>query len=265
MEWRRRSDHLWVKRKDDIVARGHRVGRVVSFFSSRRNWDIPNPSPAGEFAPPPRFWGKGLTRWRERDWESPNSDEGTYTVILFRYTYFVLVGHKKRFAILPPFAKRPGPWNSGSLLICGKSEWSLYVTLVHGNTLFLYRALLKKIGDLLKLLNNSRIVFIYLTRNYVQCRECDFSVWSTMLMWNEKTDAFDPTTWNSVWNHIYLEWYCISKRSIIFPKYPIELHIQYVSCCTVDTGVINKKYCELRLLKDLPIMARRTVFVRRVE
>jgi hypothetical protein len=29
-----------------------RVGRVLSFFSSRRNWDSPNPSPAGECAPP---------------------------------------------------------------------------------------------------------------------------------------------------------------------------------------------------------------------
>jgi hypothetical protein len=31
----------------------HRVGRVLSFFSSRRNWNSPNPSPAGEFPPPP--------------------------------------------------------------------------------------------------------------------------------------------------------------------------------------------------------------------
>ncbi len=31
----------------------HRVGRVLSFFSSRRNWDSPIPSPAGEWAPPP--------------------------------------------------------------------------------------------------------------------------------------------------------------------------------------------------------------------
>jgi hypothetical protein len=30
----------------------HRVGRVLSFFSSRRNWDSPNPSPAGECVPP---------------------------------------------------------------------------------------------------------------------------------------------------------------------------------------------------------------------
>ncbi len=29
----------------------HRVGRELSFFSSRRNWDSPNPSPAGECAP----------------------------------------------------------------------------------------------------------------------------------------------------------------------------------------------------------------------
>ncbi len=31
----------------------HRVGRVLSFFSSRRNWDSNDPSPAGECAPPP--------------------------------------------------------------------------------------------------------------------------------------------------------------------------------------------------------------------
>ncbi len=31
----------------------HGVGRVLSFFSSRRNWDSPNPSPAGECSPLP--------------------------------------------------------------------------------------------------------------------------------------------------------------------------------------------------------------------
>jgi len=37
----------------------HRVGRVLNFFSfsSRRNWDSPNPSPAGECTPPP--WSIG--------------------------------------------------------------------------------------------------------------------------------------------------------------------------------------------------------------
>jgi hypothetical protein len=42
-----------------------RVCRVLSFFSCRRNWDSPNPSLAGECAPPPRFWGEGYTCWRE--------------------------------------------------------------------------------------------------------------------------------------------------------------------------------------------------------
>ncbi len=37
----------------------HRVGRVLSFFSSSRNWDSPNPSPAGKGAPPPRSVGRG--------------------------------------------------------------------------------------------------------------------------------------------------------------------------------------------------------------
>ncbi len=37
----------------------HRVGRVLSFFSSRRNWDSPNPSPADNCAPPFGSGGRG--------------------------------------------------------------------------------------------------------------------------------------------------------------------------------------------------------------
>ncbi len=37
----------------------HRVGRVLSFFSSRRKWDSPNPLPAGECAHPPPPRGSG--------------------------------------------------------------------------------------------------------------------------------------------------------------------------------------------------------------
>ncbi len=32
------------------IRKVHGVGRVLSFFSSRRNWDSPNPLPAGEYA-----------------------------------------------------------------------------------------------------------------------------------------------------------------------------------------------------------------------
>jgi hypothetical protein len=66
----------------------------AKLFSSRWNWDSPNPSPAGENAPPPLVSGggaAGLTRWREKGWESPNSDEGTYTVVLCKYMYFVIL------------------------------------------------------------------------------------------------------------------------------------------------------------------------------
>ncbi len=41
------------------VRLNHRVGRVLSFFSSRRDWDSPNPSSAGECAPPPPVPGGG--------------------------------------------------------------------------------------------------------------------------------------------------------------------------------------------------------------
>ncbi len=36
------------------------------------------------------FRGEGHTRWQERGWESPNSGEGTYTMVLFIYMYFVI-------------------------------------------------------------------------------------------------------------------------------------------------------------------------------
>jgi hypothetical protein len=39
---------------------------VLSCFSSRRNWDSPNPSPAGECAPPPPVLGGGA-HWLARE------------------------------------------------------------------------------------------------------------------------------------------------------------------------------------------------------
>jgi hypothetical protein len=60
----------------------------AKLFLKSSELDSPNPSPAGECAPP-RFWGEEHTRWRERSWEGPNS-EGTYTVVLFIYRYFVV-------------------------------------------------------------------------------------------------------------------------------------------------------------------------------
>jgi len=40
------------RRENGEEGKQHRVGRVLSFFSSRRNWDSPNPSVAGECGPP---------------------------------------------------------------------------------------------------------------------------------------------------------------------------------------------------------------------
>jgi hypothetical protein len=62
-------------------SRRHRVDRVLSFFSSRPNWDSPNPSHAGECVPPLWFMGGGYytLAWGRG---GPNSDEGTDTVVL---------------------------------------------------------------------------------------------------------------------------------------------------------------------------------------
>jgi hypothetical protein len=76
----------------------------AKLFSCRRNWDSPNPSPAGECAPPPLwFWGEGHTRWRERGWESPNSNVWTYTVVLYKFMYFVYEEDPRHYPfIIPP-------------------------------------------------------------------------------------------------------------------------------------------------------------------
>jgi hypothetical protein len=71
-------------------------------FSSRWNWDYPTPLAAGECAPPPfgpggrahSFAAKGVGHWG-----SPNSNEGTYTVVLYIYKYFVIAAHVLKFPL----------------------------------------------------------------------------------------------------------------------------------------------------------------------
>jgi hypothetical protein len=77
---------MWIRIRGSVPL-SHRV--LIFLQSSELGL---NPSTAGECAPFPRFWGEGRTRWQERgwDWESPNSDEGTHSVVLFISTYFVL-------------------------------------------------------------------------------------------------------------------------------------------------------------------------------
>ncbi len=65
----------------------HRVGRVLS-FSPGVGIGTP-PTPTGECALPPLVPGEGHTLWQERGWESSDFDEGTHTVVLCTYKYFV--------------------------------------------------------------------------------------------------------------------------------------------------------------------------------
>ncbi len=58
--------------------------QCAKLFSIRRNWDSPTPLTRSRlYPPPPWFWAKGNTRWRERGWESPNTEAGTYTLYIF--------------------------------------------------------------------------------------------------------------------------------------------------------------------------------------
>ncbi len=71
----------------------------VKLFLQSSELGLP-PSPAGEYAPTRGSGGRGtLAGEREMGWEIPNSDEGTYTVVLFICTYFVL------YPIPPPLSQ----------------------------------------------------------------------------------------------------------------------------------------------------------------
>ncbi len=65
----------------------HRVGRVVVGIGTP-------PPPRSQASVPPVVPGGGHTRLRERGRLGPNSDEGTYTVVLniYIYMYFEPVG-----------------------------------------------------------------------------------------------------------------------------------------------------------------------------
>jgi hypothetical protein len=63
----------------------------------------PTPHPQASVPPPPCFWGEGNTRWRERGWESPNSDEGhTLWYSLYVRTLWLVVSLDSIMTHPPP-------------------------------------------------------------------------------------------------------------------------------------------------------------------
>ncbi len=85
--------HLWVNISSCCCTYHHRVGgQSAKLFSSRRNWGSPHPSSAGECVLSPLVPGGGehsLAREGLGESQFRNFDEGTCTVILFIYMYFV--------------------------------------------------------------------------------------------------------------------------------------------------------------------------------
>ncbi len=104
---------------------GHRVDRVQSFFSSRPNCDSPAHSTKASVYPPPSLLVPGgHTLLRERGWGGgPNSDEGTDTVELLVYMYFVGAGHSSRY---PKELKK----NKGEVVSFFRGGWLIFKTTV---------------------------------------------------------------------------------------------------------------------------------------
>ncbi len=62
-----------------VVSVDHKVRTYKEYHSVCPSSELglpPTPHPQASVPPPPCFWGEGNTRWQERGWESPNSDEG---------------------------------------------------------------------------------------------------------------------------------------------------------------------------------------------
>ncbi len=85
---------------------------------------LPQPLARRRVCPlPPLIRGEGHTRWRKRDWESPNSDEGTYTVVGTLYIYVLCDSAPPwRRPQLPP----PQPWRP--LTAARRLPWPLTET-----------------------------------------------------------------------------------------------------------------------------------------
>jgi len=98
----------------------HRVGRVVSFFSSRRNWDSPNPPPAGECVPHPLIPGEGAySLAREGVGESQfQRGDIQHKVVLFRNMYFVLLIIPSAFGRRKLFEKHKKIKSANDLSLC---------------------------------------------------------------------------------------------------------------------------------------------------
>jgi hypothetical protein len=67
----------------------HRVGRVLSVSPVVGIGTPPPLSPQASVPPHPLVRGGGHTRLRLKRWGSLNSNEGTYTVVLYIYKYYV--------------------------------------------------------------------------------------------------------------------------------------------------------------------------------
>ncbi len=85
-----KSCTIWKKCSCSLLSFHHRVDRVLSFFSSRWNWNTPPPHPQASVCPSPGGGAHSLAGG------GPNSNEGTCTVALSRYICTLV------FTQLPP-------------------------------------------------------------------------------------------------------------------------------------------------------------------
>jgi hypothetical protein len=81
---KKRSCGMFGKRHRKMGSYTAQGRQIANLFLQSSKLGLPHPLTRKRVCPSPfSFRGEGHTRWRERGWESPNSNEETYTVVLY--------------------------------------------------------------------------------------------------------------------------------------------------------------------------------------
>ncbi len=108
----------------------HRVGRVLSVSPVIGIGTPPPLQPQASVPPHPQVRGGGHTRLRLKWWGSPNSNEGTYTVVLYIYKYFVGV-MKHGGVVAPPRNPSHHPPTPSPFPLTHSQEWIIHKVLIY--------------------------------------------------------------------------------------------------------------------------------------
>jgi hypothetical protein len=80
---------------------GPQCRQSAKLFLQSSELELPHPLARRRVCPPSLWFGEeGHTRWRKKGWERPNSDEGTYTVVLYIHIHICTLWYGPSRAVI---------------------------------------------------------------------------------------------------------------------------------------------------------------------